>query len=68
MKPMTVSPRLLELLEAIVAKELPPAPIGKTSRTEWYLNGKTDGEVMLARLVLRELYASQLTESFDVLK
>lgn len=66
MKPMSVTPQLLAHLEKVAATELPDPPISKSSRTEWYRAGKGDGEIMLARLVLRELYASQLTECFDL--
>lgn len=68
MKKMTVTPQLLAHLEAIVAKQLPDTPASKSSRAEWYRSGKEDGEIMLARLVLRELYASELTENFDLVK
>lgn len=66
MSKMRITPRLLEYLEKVAAMPMTGNLEGK-SKQEMYHIGRTDGEVMLAMLVLRELHASEL-EEFDLVK
>lgn len=58
-KKMKVTPELIEALLKIANKDMPDAPKGK-DHGAWYQNGRSDGEIMLARMVLRTLNATLL--------
>jgi len=60
MKKVKVTPELLAVLEQIAGKELPQGLIDAKDPATLYQQGRGDGEVMLARMVLRTLNATLL--------